>query len=64
VLNGDYYLSRSLFLYTASDPTPVVAGFLRWILDPLHGQAIAREIGFYELTSEMIEEELSKLPPV
>lgn len=59
VIDGDYVLSRYLYLYTAGTPTGALREYLLWILTD--GQPIAEEIGFYALPDQIIEEELEKL---
>ncbi len=48
---GEYPLSRHLFMYTAGQPTGVVAEFLAWIMGP-DGQEIVAQLGFVPLTAE------------
>ncbi len=48
---GDYPLSRPLFMYTAGEPTGVVAEYLAWILSPT-GQEIVARLGFVPLPEE------------
>ncbi len=47
--SGDYPLSRNLFMYTAGEPTGVIAEYLDWILSPA-GQQIVANLGFVPLT--------------
>ena len=49
--SGEYPLSRNLFMYTAGEPTGVVAEYFGWILGP-EGQAIVAKLGFVPLTAE------------
>ena len=48
--SGDYPLSRPLFMYTAGEPTGVVAEYLDWILSQA-GQEIVAKLGFVPLTT-------------
>ncbi len=59
VLSGDYSLSRYLYLYTNGPPTGALKVYISWILTD--GQAVAEEIGFYALPSEVVDEEMAKL---
>lgn len=47
--SGIYPISRDLYMYTAGEPTGVIAEYLDWILGP-DGQAIVAELGFIPLT--------------
>jgi phosphate transport system substrate-binding protein len=49
--DGSYPLSRYLYMYTAGEPTGVIAQYLDWIRGP-EGQAIVSELGFVPLTQE------------
>jgi phosphate transport system substrate-binding protein len=46
---GLYPLARSLYMYTAGEPTGVIADYLVWILSP-PGQEIVAQLGFVPLT--------------
>jgi phosphate transport system substrate-binding protein len=46
--SGDYPLSRPLFMYTAGEPTGVVAEYLDWIFSAA-GQDIVAQLGFVPL---------------
>ncbi|MCO5195252.1 MAG: phosphate ABC transporter substrate-binding protein [Anaerolineae bacterium] len=46
--NGTYPIARDLYMYTAGEPTGVIAEYLNWILGP-EGQAIVAELGFVPL---------------
>jgi phosphate transport system substrate-binding protein len=46
---GLYPLARNLFMYTAGEPTGVVADYLDWILSP-PGQEIVARLGFVPLS--------------
>lgn len=48
---GDYPLARNLYMYTAGEPTGVVAEYLAWILSPA-GQQIVADLGFVPLADE------------
>lgn len=48
VSNGSYPISRSLFLYTAGEPTGTVKQYIDFALSP-EGQKIAGEVGYYPL---------------
>lgn len=48
---GTYPLSRDLYMYTAGEPTGVIAEYLAWILSPA-GQIIVENLGFVPLESE------------
>ena len=43
--NGTHPIARDLYMYTAGEPTGVIAEYLNWILGP-EGQAIVAELGF------------------
>jgi phosphate transport system substrate-binding protein len=47
-LAGDYPLSRNLFMYTAGEPTGLIAEYLTWILSSA-GQTIVTRLGFVPL---------------
>jgi phosphate transport system substrate-binding protein len=47
---GEYPLSRPLFMYTAGEPSGVLAEYLDWIFS-LAGQEIVAQLGFVPLTS-------------
>ncbi|MCX6650703.1 MAG: phosphate ABC transporter substrate-binding protein [Methanomassiliicoccales archaeon] len=61
VLDGDYALSRYLYIYSDGTPTGAIADWLEWILTADGGQAVAEEVGFYALPSDMLSEQLAKL---
>ena len=46
---GQYPLARNLFMYTAGEPTGVVAEYLDWIFSA-DGQQIVANLGFVPLT--------------
>ncbi len=48
---GDYPLARNLFMYTAGEPSGVLAEYLDWIMSPA-GQEIVARLGFVPLTEE------------
>jgi len=50
-MDGSYPIARPLFMYTAGEPSPVVAEYLNWIQGP-QGQQIVAELGFVPLTDE------------
>jgi phosphate transport system substrate-binding protein len=49
--SGAYPISRGLYMYTAGEPTGVIADYLNWIMGP-EGQAIVAELGFVPLSGE------------
>lgn len=49
--DGAYPLSRDLYMYTAGEPTDVIAEYLAWILSP-PGQMIVENLGFVPLELE------------
>jgi len=61
VQNGQYDLSRYLYIYTDGTPTEQVNLWLSWILDADLGQQVASEVGFYPLSNDIIAEERAKL---
>ena len=46
--DGSYPIARGLYMYTAGEPTGVIAEYLDWIRGPA-GQAIVAELGFVPL---------------
>ncbi len=48
VRDGTYPIARSLYMYTAGEPTGEVRAYLDWILGP-EGQAIVGKLGFVPL---------------
>jgi phosphate transport system substrate-binding protein len=48
---GTYPLSRDLYMYTAGEPTGVIAEYIAWILSPA-GQIIVENLGFVPLEAE------------
>ncbi|MGA9532409.1 MAG: PstS family phosphate ABC transporter substrate-binding protein [Anaerolineales bacterium] len=50
VNNGQYPISRDLYMYTPGEPTGDVAVYLEWILSP-DAQQIVRELGFVPIGS-------------
>lgn len=48
VKDGTYPIARSLYMYTAGEPTGEVRAYLDWILNP-EGQAIVGKLGFVPL---------------
>lgn len=46
---GEYPLARNLYMYTAGEPTGVIAEYLDWIFGP-EGQQIVANLGFVPLT--------------
>lgn len=49
--SGEYPLARNLFMYTAGEPSGIVAEYLAWIMSP-PGQQIVSTLGFVPLSSE------------
>lgn len=49
--SGDYPISRGLYMYSAGEPSGVIADYLAWIRGP-QGQAIVAELGFVPLPEE------------
>jgi phosphate transport system substrate-binding protein len=49
--DGSYPIARGLYMYTAGEPTDVIAEYLDWIRGP-EGQAIVSELGFVPLPQE------------
>ena len=49
--DGSYPLARALFMYTAGEPTGLIASYINWIRGP-EGQAIVAEQGFVPLPEE------------
>lgn len=49
--DGSYPLARNLYMYTASEPTGVIAEYLDWLRGP-EGQQIVSELGFVTLSQE------------
>ncbi len=50
-MDRSYPIARPLFMYTAGEPSPVVAEYLNWIQGP-QGQQIVAELGFVPLATE------------
>ena len=50
VLDNSYPLSRSLFWYTAGEPSGAIKQFADWVLSP-EGQKVVTEVGYYPLRS-------------
>jgi phosphate transport system substrate-binding protein len=48
---GQYPIARDLYMYTAGEPTGLVAAYLEWIMSP-EAQAIVAELGFVPLSAE------------
>ena len=46
--DGSYPLSRGLYMYTAGEPTGIIADYLNWLMGPA-GQTIVSELGFVPL---------------
>ncbi|MEZ4664405.1 MAG: phosphate ABC transporter substrate-binding protein [Caldilineaceae bacterium] len=46
--DGSYPISRGLYMYTAGEPTGVIAEYLNWIMGP-DGQQIVADLGFVPL---------------
>lgn len=49
--DGSYPISRDLYMYTAGEPTEVMAEYLDWVMGP-DGQTIVAELGFVPLPQE------------
>jgi phosphate transport system substrate-binding protein len=49
--DGSYPIARDLYMYTAGQPTDIIADYLDWIRGS-EGQAIVAELGFVPLTKE------------
>jgi phosphate transport system substrate-binding protein len=49
--DGSYPIARDLYMYTAGEPTDVIAEYLNWIRGP-EGQQIVSELGFVPLPQE------------
>ncbi|GAB4422624.1 MAG: phosphate ABC transporter substrate-binding protein [Anaerolineae bacterium] len=47
--DGSYPISRGLYMYTAGEPTGVIADYINWIMGP-EGQQIVADLGFVPLT--------------
>ncbi|MFO7916884.1 MAG: PstS family phosphate ABC transporter substrate-binding protein [Anaerolineae bacterium] len=47
VNDGSYPIARSLFMYTAGEPTGQIAAYMDWILD--EGQRLVADVGFVPL---------------
>lgn len=48
VNSGEYPIARDLYMYTAGEPTGIIAAYLDWILSG-EAQTIVRELGFVPL---------------
>jgi phosphate transport system substrate-binding protein len=60
VTDGSYPIARFLYIYTNGVPKDASAAYLKFILSE-EGQKIAEETGFIPLTSDITQQELSKL---
>lgn len=49
--DGSYPIARGLYMYTAGQPTDVIAEYIDWIKGPA-GQKIVADLGFVPLTQE------------
>ena len=49
--DGSYPISRGLYMYTAGEPTGVIAEYLDWLMGP-EGQTIVANLGFVPLPKE------------
>jgi len=49
--DGSYPIARGLYMYTAGEPTEVMAEYLGWVMGP-DGQTIVAELGFVPLPEE------------
>lgn len=49
--DGTYPIARPLYMYTAGEPTGIIAEYLDWILSPA-GQQIVSDLGFVPLSAE------------
>jgi phosphate transport system substrate-binding protein len=49
--DGSYPIARGLYMYTAGQPTDVIAEYLDWIRSP-EGQQIVSDLGFVPLPEE------------
>lgn len=49
--DGSYPISRGLYMYTAGEPTGIIAEYLGWILGP-EGQQIVADLGFVPLPNQ------------
>jgi phosphate transport system substrate-binding protein len=49
--DGSYPIARGLYMYTAGEPTEVMAEYLDWVMGP-DGQRIVAELGFVPLPEE------------
>ncbi len=49
--DGSYPIARGLYMYTAGQPTGVIADYIAWIKGPA-GQQIVADLGFVPLTKE------------
>jgi phosphate transport system substrate-binding protein len=49
--DGSYPLARNLYMYTAGEPTSVIAEYLDWIRGP-EGQQIVAELGFVPIAQK------------
>ena len=49
--DGSYPITRGLYMYTAGEPTGVIADYISWIRSP-EGQDIVSKLGFVPLTQE------------
>jgi len=49
--DGSYPISRGLYMYTAGEPSDVIADYLAWVMGP-EGQRIVSELGFVPLSAK------------
>jgi phosphate transport system substrate-binding protein len=62
-LDGSYYLSRPLFIYTSETllGQPEVAGFVNFYLENV--EAIVPEVGYVQLPEDLFQEQVAKIEP-
>ncbi|MCX8011016.1 MAG: substrate-binding domain-containing protein, partial [Ignavibacteria bacterium] len=46
IKNGDYPITRFLYLYTRSKPTGAIKEYIDWILGP-EGQSLVKKVGYF-----------------
>lgn len=61
ITNGNYPISRYLYIYTNGIPTKEIAEYVKWILNKKGGQKVVENLGFVPLPDLIINEEMEKI---
>ena len=61
ISNGNYPISRFLYIYSNGIPTMEIAEYVKWILNKNGGQKIVENLGFVPVPDSILNEEMEKI---